>query len=307
VAGRLTVSTITDTRAIPAVRGWQVVGDYVSLTKPRIVELLLVTTVPAMLVAAGGWPGTQLLLATLVGGAAVSGSAHATNMVLDRDIDAAMERTAHRPVPSGRIRPGAALVFAGVLLVGGALLLLAYANWQAAALTVGAWGWYVGVYTVWLKRRSVQNIVIGGAAGAAPPLIGWAAVTGELAAPAWILFALVTLWTPTHFWALAVGTGQDYARANVPMLPIVRGPQVAARHGAIYAGLTVATALLLPVVGVGGWPLAVLTALLGAWFLQRAVALVRDPSPKRAWRLFHGSNAFLGAFSVVLAVSAFLW
>jgi heme o synthase len=307
VAGRLTVSTIADTRTLPAARGWQVVGDYVSLTKPRIVELLLVTTVPAMLVAAGGWPGGQLLLATLVGGAAVSGSAHATNMVLDRDIDAAMQRTAHRPVPSGRIRPGAALVFAGALLVGGTALLLVYANWQAAALTVAAWAWYVGIYTVWLKRRSAQNIVIGGAAGAAPPLIGWAAVTGELAAPAWILFALVTLWTPTHFWALAVGTGQDYARANVPMLPIVRGPAVAARHGAIYAGLTVATALLLPVVGVGGWPLAVLTALLGAWFLQRAVALVRDPTPKRAWRLFHGSNAFLGAFSFVLAVSAFLW
>jgi heme o synthase len=301
------VSTLTGTRSLPATRGWQVVADLVSLTKPRIIELLLVTTVPAMLVAAGGWPGTRLLVATLVGGAAVSGSAHATNMVLDRDIDAAMRRTAHRPLPSGRISPGAALVFAAVLLVGGTATLLAFSGWLAAALTVGAWAWYVGVYTVWLKRRSVQNIVIGGAAGAAPPMIGWAAVTGEVAAPAWILFALVTLWTPTHFWALAVGTGQDYARANVPMLPIVRGPKVAARHGAVYAGLTVATALLLPVVGVGGWPLALLTALLGAWFLQRALALVRDPSPKRAWRLFHGSNAFLGAFSVLVALSAFFW
>jgi heme o synthase len=301
------VSTLTGTRSLPATRGWQVVADLASLTKPRIIELLLVTTVPAMLVAAGGWPGTRLLVATLVGGAAVSGSAHATNMVLDRDIDAAMRRTAHRPLPSGRISPGAALVFAAVLLVGGTATLLAFSGWLAAALTVGAWAWYVGVYTVWLKRRSVQNIVIGGAAGAAPPMIGWAAVTGEVAAPAWILFALVTLWTPTHFWALAVGTGQDYARANVPMLPIVRGPKVAARHGAVYAGLTVATALLLPVVGVGGWPLALLTALLGAWFLQRALALVRDPSPKRAWRLFHGSNAFLGAFSVLVALSAFFW
>jgi heme o synthase len=295
------VSTVTDTRSLPATRGWQVVADLASLTKPRIIELLLVTTVPAMLVAAGGWPGTRLLVATLVGGAAVSGSAHATNMVIDRDIDAAMRRTAHRPLPAGRISPGAALVFAAVLLVGGTATLLAFSGWLAAALTVGAWAWYVGVYTLWLKRRSVQNIVIGGAAGAAPPMIGWAA------APAWILFALVTLWTPTHFWALAVGTGQDYARANVPMLPIVRGPKVAARHGAVYAGLTVATALLLPVVGVGGWRLALLTALLGAWFLQRALALVRDPSPKRAWRLFHGSNAFLGAFSVLVALSAFFW
>jgi heme o synthase len=301
------VSTLTGTRSLPAARGWQVAADLASLTKPRIIELLLVTTVPAMLVAAGGWPGTRLLVATLVGGAAVSGSAHATNMVIDRDIDAAMRRTAHRPLPAGRISPGAALVFAAVLLVGGTATLLAFSGWLAAALTVGAWAWYVGVYTVWLKRRSVQNIVIGGAAGAAPPMIGWAAVTGEVAAPAWILFALVTLWTPTHFWALAVGTGQDYARANVPMLPIVRGPKVAARHGAVYAGLTVATALLLPVVGVGGWRLALLTALLGAWFLQRALALVRDPSPKRAWRLFHGSNAFLGAFSVLVALSAFFW
>jgi heme o synthase len=299
------VSALTAIRTLPGTRGWQVVADHASLTKPRIIELLLITTVPAMLVAAGGWPGTGLLLATLVGGAAVSGSAHATNMVLDRDIDAAMSRTAHRPLPAGRIQPASALVFATTLLVGGSALLLTVSGWLAAALTVGAWLWYVVIYTVWLKRRSVQNIVIGGAAGAAPPLIGWAAVTGELAAPAWILFALVTLWTPTHFWALAVGTGQDYARADVPMLPIVRGPQVAARHGAVYAALTVATALLLPLFGVGGWPLAFATVLLGAWFLQRAFALVRDPSPKRAWRLFHGSNAFLGAFSVVVAVSAF--
>lgn len=300
------MSTLPAIRTLPESRGWQVAADLASLTKPRIIELLLVTTVPAMLVAAGGWPGTGLLVATLVGGAAVSGSAHATNMVIDRDIDAAMSRTAHRPLPAGRLRPATGLVFAALLLVGGTALLLAVSGWLAAALTVAAWLWYVGIYTLWLKRRSVQNIVIGGAAGAAPPLIGWAAVTGELAAPAWILFAVVTLWTPTHFWALAVGTGQDYARAEVPMLPVVRGPAVAARHGAAYAALTVATALLLPLAGVGGWPLAGMTALLGAWFLIRALMLVRDPSPPNAWRLFHGSNAFLGAFSVVVAVSALL-
>lgn len=300
------MSTLTAIRTLPETRGWQAVADLVSLTKPRVIELLLVTTVPAMFVAAGGWPGTGLLLATLVGGAAVSGSAHATNMVIDRDIDAAMQRTAHRPLPAGRIRPATGLVFAAALLVGGTALLLAVSGGLAAALTVGAWLWYVGIYTVWLKRRSVQNIVIGGAAGAAPPLIGWAAVTGELAAPAWVLFALVTLWTPTHFWALAVGTGQDYARADVPMLPVVRGPAVAARHGAVYALLTVATALLLPLTGVGGWPLAAVTVLMGTGFLVRAFALVRDPCPRQAWRLFHGSNAFLGAFSVVVAVSAFL-
>jgi heme o synthase len=299
------VTSLTAIRTLPETRGWQVVSDYASLTKPRVVELLLVTTVPAMLVAAGGWPGIELVLATLVGGAAVSGSAHATNMVIDRDIDAAMERTAHRPLPSGRIEPAGALVFAAVLLIGGTVLLLAVSGWLAAALTVAAWLWYVGIYTLWLKRRSVQNIVIGGAAGAAPPLIGWAAVTGGLAPPAWVLFALVTLWTPTHFWALAVGTGQDYARADVPMLPVVRGPAVAARHGAIYAALTVATAGLLPLLGVGGWLLAIATVVLGAWFLTRAVALVREPTPKRAWRLFHGSNAFLGVFSLLVAATAF--
>jgi heme o synthase len=300
------VTTLTAIRALPTSRRWQVVADHVSLTKPRIIELLLVTTVPAMLVAAGGWPGLGLVLATLLGGAAVSGSAHATNMVIDRDIDAAMERTAHRPLPAGRIRPASALRFAVALLVGGTVLLLTVVGWLAAALTVAAWLWYVVVYTLWLKRRSVQNIVIGGAAGAAPPLIGWAAVTGGLATPAWVLFVLVTLWTPTHFWALAVGTGQDYARADVPMLPVVRGPEVAARHGAAYAAATVATALVLPVVGVGGWPLAAVTVVLGGWFLHRAVTLVRDPSPRHAWRLFHGSNTFLAAYSLAVAVTAFL-
>jgi protoheme IX farnesyltransferase len=290
-----------------AARGLKVASDYASLTKPRIIELLLITTIPAMLVAAGGWPGGGLVVATLIGGAAVSGSAHATNMVIDRDIDAAMTRTAHRPLPSGRISARGALVFATTLLVGGTALMLAVSGWLAAALTVGAWLHYVLIYTVWLKRRTVQNIVIGGAAGATPPLIGWAAVTGELAPPAWVLFALVTLWTPTHFWALAVGTGQDYARAHVPMLPVVRGPLVAARHGAVYAAATVATALLLPVTGVGGWPLAIATALLGAWFLGRAIALVKDPVPERAWRLFHASNAFLAGQSVLVAVAAFLW
>lgn len=300
------MSTRAAVRTLPETRGWQVAADYASLTKPRIIELLLVTTVPAMLVAAGGWPGTTLVVATLVGGAAVSGSAHATNMVIDRDIDSAMRRTAHRPVPDGRIRPIEALVFAAVLLVGGSALLLTVAGWLAAALTVAAWAHYVVIYTLWLKRRSVQNIVIGGAAGAAPPLIGWAAVTGEVAAPAWVLFALVTLWTPTHFWALAIGTDGDYALANVPMLPVVRGPAVAARHSAVYAMLTVLTALLLPIIGVGGWLLAGVTVLLGGWFLARAAALVRDPAPRQAWRLFHGSNAFLAAFSIALSVTVFV-
>lgn len=296
-------TSLSPSPTLPAATIRQVVADYASLTKPRIVELLLITTVPAMLAAAGGWPGAGLIAATVVGGALVSGSAHATNMVIDTDIDAAMRRTAHRPLPSGRITPGAALGFAGVLLVVGTALLLQVAGWLAAALTVGAWAWYVGVYTLWLKRRSDQNIVIGGVAGAAPPLIGWAAVTGSVGAPALVLFTLVVLWTPIHFWSLAIGTGQDYARASVPMLPVVRGPAVAARHGLGYALATVTTSLLLPLSGVGGWWYLAAAAVLGAGFLTRVVALVRRPEPDVAWRSFHACNLYLALLFVVVAVT----
>ena len=301
---------VSDALAAPttstAGRTRQVVGDYVSLTKPRIVELLLVTTVPAMLVAAGGWPGTRLVAATVLGGALVSGSAHATNMVYDRDIDAAMDRTAARPLPAGRISPSAGLVFAVALLVVGTGLLLTLVNWQAAALTVAAWLWYVVVYTLLLKRRSDQNIVIGGAAGALPPVIGWAAVTGTTPLAAWVLFIVVLLWTPTHFWALAVGTGDDYERAGVPMLTVVRGVDAAARYGLLYAVATVVASLGLPLAGVGGWPLGVLALVLGAWFVARAVALVREPTATRAWRLFHGSIAYLGLLFLGVAITGLL-
>ena len=283
-----------------------VVRDYVSLTKPRIVELLLITTVPAMFVAAGGWPGADLVLATVIGGALVSGSAHATNMVFDRDIDGAMRRTAHRPVPSGRISPTAAITFAVALLIVGTALMWTIAGTLAAALTVGAWLWYVVIYTLWLKRRSVQNIVIGGVAGAAPPMIGWAAVTGQVGLPAIVLFTVVVLWTPTHFWALAVGTGQDYQRAEIPMLPVVRGPKVAAKHGAAYATATVLASLTLPLTGVGGWPYLVVAGGLGGYFIVRAVGLIADPCPKRSWKVFHISNLYLASLFVTVAVTGLL-
>lgn len=282
------------------------IRDYLSLTKPRIIELLLITTVPAMLVAAGGWPGLDLLLAAVLGGAMVSGSAHATNMVLDRDIDGAMQRTAHRPVPSGRITPSAALTFAVALLAVGTGLMWTVAGMLAAALTLGAWLWYVVVYTLWLKRRSVQNIVIGGVAGAAPPLIGWAAVTGQVGLPALVLFTVVVLWTPTHFWALAVGTGQDYQRAQVPMLPTVRGPKVAATQGAGYAIATVLASLALPLTGVGGWPYLVVAGGLGAYFIVRALWLVADPRPERSWKVFHTSNLYLASLFVAVAITGLL-
>ena len=300
------MATTSTWSAAPA-RAWQdTLADLVSLTKPRIIELLLITTVPAMVMAAGGWPGAGLVAATVVGGALVSGSAHATNMVIDRDIDAAMERTADRPIPAGRLTPATGLVFGTILLVVGSLTVLVGAGWLPAALTVGAWLWYVVIYTLVLKRRSVQNIVIGGAAGAAPPVIGWTAVTGQIEPAALVLFTVVVMWTPIHFWALAIGTGQDYARASVPMLPVVRGPRVAARHGAGYALATVLVSLTLPLTGVGGIAYLIPAALLGGLLLSAAGAMARNPVPKAAWRTFHLSNAYLAALFVVVAVAGLI-
>jgi heme o synthase len=302
----LTVASQTATTAAAPLTARQVVADYVSLTKPRIIELLLLTTVPAMMVAAGGWPGLALVAATVAGGALVSGSAHATNMVYDRDIDGAMERTATRPLPAGRISVVGAGIFAAVLLAVGTGLLYGVAGGPAAALTVVAWAHYVGVYTLWLKRRSDQNIVIGGAAGALPPVIGWAAVTGTAPAPAWALFAVVVLWTPTHFWALAIGTGEDYEHADVPMLNVVRGVEVAARHGLAYALATVAASLALPLLGIGGLPFALVAVALGVWFVSRSWALVRDPVEATAWRLFHASIVYLALLFVAVGATV-LW
>ncbi len=299
------MATTTSTWLAAPDRAWTAtLADLVSLTKPRIIELLLITTVPAMVAAAGGWPGGWLLFATVVGGAMVSGSAHATNMVLDRDIDAAMVRTAGRPLPSGRLAPSTALAFATVLLVVGSLTVLVGAGWLPATLTVAAWLWYVGVYTLLLKRRTVHNITIGGLAGALPPAIGWTAVTGRLSVAALLMVAIVTLWTPIHFWALAIGTGQDYANAKVPMLPVVRGADAAARQGAVYALATAVSALLLPVAGVGGIHLVGPALLLGILLVGAATMLVRDPTPRAAWRTFHVSNGYLAGLFVMIAVTA---
>ncbi|MEX2486344.1 MAG: heme o synthase [Nitriliruptoraceae bacterium] len=296
-------STIT---AHPARTRSATVGDYVALTKPRIVELLLVTTLPAMIAAAGGWPGLRRVAGTLVAGALVSGSAHATNMVLDRDLDAQMSRTANRPLPAGRVTPNDALAFAVALLVAGTVLMALTGGPLATALTAGAWLWYVGLYTCVLKRRTPQNIVIGGVAGAMPPLIGWAAVTGRVAAAAVVMFAIVVAWTPIHFWALAVATGGDYARAGVPMLPAVVGDAAAARRALGYAAATVALSFALPLSGVGGGLLAGVLAVCGAWFLFAARAFAISPSPAIAWRTFHRSNAYLATVFLAIAVAGWL-
>ena len=197
---------------------------YFSLTKPRIIVLLLVTTIPAMVLAKGGWPSVWLMLVTVAGGAIVAGGANAMNCYFDRDIDGLMLRTRGRPLPAGQIEPERAAVFGIILAAVGFLMLQVFVNLLAACLTLGAFAFYVVVYTLLLKRTTPLNIVIGGAAGAMPPVVGWAAVTGSVEAPALVLFAIVVLWTPPHFWALALNYNSDYKRAGVPMLPVVVGP-----------------------------------------------------------------------------------
>jgi len=198
---------------------------WVALIKPRIIELLLITTVPAMVLAARGWPGSALVAATLVGGVLTAGGANAINNVVDRDVDARMERTRRRPLPSAAIGPAEAFGVGVGLGVAGFFWLWVTTTLLAAVLAVAALGFYVIVYTIALKRSTPQNIVIGGAAGAAPALIGWAAVTGTLSLEAWVLFAVVFFWTPPHFWALAIRFRGDYAAAGIPMLPVVAGDE----------------------------------------------------------------------------------
>lgn len=249
---------------------------YVALTKPRIIELLLVTTVPAMMLAEGGWPGTTLVAATLLGGTLSSGGANAINQALERDVDARMRRTSTRPLPRGDVSPGRALAFGVALGIGGFLVLWATSNLLAASLAAAALVFYVVVYTLWLKRRTTQNIVIGGAAGAVPALVGWAAVTDSLTAAAWLLFAIVFFWTPPHFWALALRHEQDYRRAGIPMLPVVHGPDATRAQMIAHTVLTVIASLaLVPVAGMG--PTYWLTAIaLGIAFLQRVWRVTSD-------------------------------
>ena len=272
--------------------GWRHrIGAYVALTKPRIIELLLVTTVPAMVLAAGRWPGTGLVLATLIGGTLSAAGANTLNCYFDRDIDEVMRRTSGRPLPRQRVGPPEALSFGIVLGVAGFLWLWAFANIVAAAVSTAALLFYVFVYTRWLKRTTDQNIVIGGAAGAAPALVGWAAVQGRLGLPAWILFAVVFYWTPPHFWALALRYQSDYALASVPMMPVVRGTAPTTRQMLLYAGLTaLASLLLVPVAGMG-WIYLLAAVVLGSIFIWETWLVHRDPG--RAMVLFTYSTRYL--------------
>ncbi len=282
-----------------------VLGAYVALTKPRIIELLLVTTVPAMVLAAGGVPAPRLAFGTLLAGACAAASANALNCYLDRDIDALMRRTAGRPLTAGTVSPSGALVFGSVLGLIATVAMWSATNGLAAALTVAAIAFYVLVYTKVLKRRTAQNIVWGGAAGCMPVLIGWAAVTDSLAWTPVVLFGIIFAWTPPHFWALAMRFRDDYAAAGVPMLPVVASDRVVARQIWVYSWAVVAVSLLLwPVAGLDvGYGLA--AVLLGAVFLREAARLrarvLRGTDPA-SMRLFHWSITYLSVLSLVIVL-----
>ena len=266
---------------------------YIALTKPRIIELLLVTTLPTMVVAARALPPVGLMLATLVGGTLAAGGANAINMYVDRDIDGIMKRTRGRPLVTGEITPASALRFAIALEILAFVELWALVNLLSAVLAVTATLFYVFVYTLWLKRTSRNNIVIGGAAGAVPVLVGWAAVTGSLGLAPLVLFAVIFVWTPPHFWALAIRYREDYAAAEVPMLPAVATMAQTARQIFIYTvALWGCSLIFAPVASMG--PLYLLAALvLGAVFLFRALELLKDTTPSRAMRLFHYSISYI--------------
>jgi len=266
---------------------------YLALTKPRIIELLLVTTVPTQIVAERGLPSLWLIVCTVLGGALAAGGAHAVNMYVDRDIDRIMERTQNRPLVTGEIEPRNALIFAVVLEVVAFFFLWATVNLLSAVLAVSACLFYVFVYTLWLKRTSSHNIVIGGAAGAVPVLIGWSSVTGSLGWAPVVLFAIIVIWTPPHFWALAIKYRDEYSAAEVPMLPsVVSLHTTAVRIIAYSVALWALTLLFSPVAGMGHLYLGA-ALVLGGVFLWMAVRLLRQPTAKDAMRLFGYSITYI--------------
>jgi heme o synthase len=280
-----------------------------ALTKPRIVVELLVTTVPAMLLARRGFPAVELILVTLVGGTLAAGSANTINCFIDRDIDAVMKRTSRRPLVAkgAAIKPAEALVFGILLGAASTVLLGTLVNWLAAALADAAILFYVFVYTLGLKRRTASNIVIGGAAGCFPVLVGWAAVTGRIGLPSIVLFAVIFFWTPPHFWALAMKFRDDYAAANVPMLPVVASASVVTRKIVVYSYIMVAATLALA--PYAGWLYGCCAVGLGTWFLAEAHALrgrvVAGDAPA-PMRLFHRSILYLTLLFTAVAVTSLL-
>jgi heme o synthase len=301
--------------AVSGQPGWgQIVGHYVALTKPRIIELLLVTTLPAMFLAQRGLPSLWLIVSTLVGGTLSAASANTLNCYLDRDIDAIMHRTENRPLITGAITPPAALRFGAVLVVASTLWLGLLVNVLSAVLSLGAIVLYVGFYTMVLKRRTSQNIVWGGAAGCMPVLIGWSAVTRSLAWPALVLFLIVFFWTPPHYWPLSMRFKDEYEAAGVPMLPVVAQDVVVARRIVLYSWATVTTSLALVPIASMGWIYLVVALLSGGLFLFEAhMLLMRAKSSQnvtvaslKPMRLFHYSISHLTILFLAVAVDPLL-
>ncbi|MEY2398755.1 MAG: heme o synthase [Actinomycetota bacterium] len=280
------------------------VSAYVALTKPRIIELLLVTTLPTMVVAQRGLPPVWLMAVTVIGGSLAAGGANAINMVVDRDIDALMPRTKNRPIVTGAVTPTAALVFAIVLEIGSFALLWSAVNLLSAVLAVSATAFYVFVYTMWLKRTSTQNIVIGGAAGAVPVLVGWAAVQNQLGWAPILLFGVIFAWTPPHFWALAIRYRDEYASVDVPMLPAVASHASTSRQITAYTVLLGVISLGFGVSAHMGPIYFVAAVALGLAFLWYSVALQRDGSTVRAMRLFHYSITYVTLLFAAMAVDS---
>jgi protoheme IX farnesyltransferase len=268
-----------------------------------VISLLLVVTVGAMMVAADGFPDLVTLAATMVGGYLAAGGAHSINQFADRDLDRHMSRTDARPVVSGRVSPTGALVFGIALGLASFLLLGLVVNWLAAVLAMAGLVLYVGLYTAWLKRTTVHNIVIGGAAGAVPPLVGWAAVTGELSLTAWLMFAIVFYWTPPHFWALSLMLERDYARAGVPMLPVVRGERETRRQIVLWTLVMIGVSLLPTVAGAAGLGYLVAALVGGGVMLGLALRLDRDGG-RWARPTFSYSLLYLVIIFVALGVDA---
>ena len=296
-------ATATDTAQRPRVR--DVAGAYIGLTKPRVVELLLLTTVPVMFAAQRGVPPLGLVIATVVGGTLSAGAANSLNCVYDRDIDEQMRRTRRRALPRHMVSPRNALIFGLTLMVGSTLLLGFAVNWLSSGLALAASAFYLLIYTMILKRRTTQNIVWGGAAGCMPVVIGWAAVTGRVEWPALVMFGVIFFWTPPHFWALAMRYRDDYAAAGVPMLPVVATPVQVSRRIVVYAWVMAVWSLLL--VPATSWIYAVVAVALGGYFLFRAhrlhagVVAGREVVPMK---LFHLSNMYLCGLFAAIAVDA---
>jgi protoheme IX farnesyltransferase len=290
--------------AFPPLDWRQRARDFFALTKPIVVALLLVTTFGGMIAGAKAWPSLSLFFWTMLGGFMAAGGSEALNGYIDRDLDKHMQRTAKRPIAAGRMTPAEGLAFGLALSVMSFYVLAGFVNLLAALLSLAGIIYYVYFYSILLKKATVQNIVIGGGAGAIPPMVGWAAATGNLAAPAWFLFAIIFLWTPPHFWALSIVRKQDYERAGVPMLPVVRGEKETRWQIWIYTLVLVAFSLAMPALGMTGNVFLVSAVLLGFGFIYFAWRVLKVEGNKVAWQLYKYSSMYLMFIFLALVVDA---